>query len=189
MLLLYSQYLRLTFLQLQQCLFFWFPFFLRFPVIFFGLFIFSFRFSPPASSSLSNFSSIWGQTLLICNNGFSLFLATPAPAEASSFPMATCLLIILAGTPVWLSSVLPPALHLAQSLLGQASLSCWISLWQPTVSGSRRHCAEPELAGRVTEQHLRGLIRPKCWVATPPPPPHPSGEEREREVSKSHQQW
>lgn len=60
-------------------------------------------------------------------------------------------------------SVLPPPLHLAQPLLRQASLFCHKLLWQPTVSGPRRHHAEPKLAGRDSEQHLRRLIRPKWW--------------------------
>lgn len=149
---------------------FWFPlFFNAFSIMFFSnLFIFSFLFSSPVSSSLSNFSSMWGQTLLIHNNWFSLHI-TPALAGSSSFPMATCLLIILAGTQdsrlcVAQLSVLPPPLHLAQPLLRQAFLLCPMLLWQPTVSGPGRHRAEPKLAGRDTEQHLRGLIRPKCWV-------------------------
>lgn len=57
-------------------------------------------------------------------------------------------------------SVLPPPLHLAQPLLRQDSLFCHKLLWQPTVSGLRRHHAEPKLAGRDSEQHLRRLIRP-----------------------------
>lgn len=60
-------------------------------------------------------------------------------------------------------SVLPPPLHLVQPLLRQASLFCHKLLWQPTVSGPRRHHVEPKLAGRGSEQHLRRLIRPKWW--------------------------
>lgn len=47
---------------------------------------------------LFNFSSIWGQTLLIRSNWFCCFHITSTLAAASSFPVATCLLIILAGT-------------------------------------------------------------------------------------------
>lgn len=120
--------------------------FLHFPVIFFFPFYCLLPLSPSASS-FSNFSSIWGR-LLLCSRGFCFFLPTSALTEAPSFlwpPASSSSLLEL-----WLSSVLPPPLHLAQPLRCQASLDCWMSLWQPTVSGPRRHRAEPKPARRDT---------------------------------------
>lgn len=96
---LYSQYLKLTSFPLQKCL----PFFPLFEIAFSVMFLLLFYFLFPLFCTsffflLFKFSSIWDQSLLICNNWFCCFHITPTLAAASSFPVATCLLIILSGT-------------------------------------------------------------------------------------------
>lgn len=96
---IYSQYLKLTSFQLQKCLLFSPLFKIAFSVLFLLLFYFLFPlFCTSFFLLLFKFGSIWGQSLLICNNWFCCFHITPNLVAASSFPVATCLLIILAGT-------------------------------------------------------------------------------------------